>query len=311
MKYISLVIVWVCGGFFLLIGLMSMIKSPLVGLPLIVISGLLLPPIRKLTYSKTNIELSPKLRGISIFVLFVAFLVLVGQQTKREEQQLVEQEIKAEAERVAQIEKANIDYYNENRKQIIESAQSAFDMKNYKLVVDENSKYLVAGDAQLQDILEEAELKVKEQQVIEKTASILAKLKQIPVSEFEKNKESYQELVALHPDNEQYQEKVSFYEEKIKIAEQEKLVAQKRKEQIEQQFSAWDGSHRNLERMIKKAMNDPDSYEHDETVYWDKGSYLIVKTVYRGKNAFGGIVRNFVKVKVSLDGQILQVLDQS
>lgn len=58
-------------------------------------------------------------------------------------------------------------------------------------------------------------------------------------------------------------------------------------------------------------MNDPDSYEHDETVYWDMGDHLVVKTTYRGKNAFGGVVRNFVKAKVSLDGDILQILDQT
>ena len=84
-----------------------------------------------------------------------------------------------------------------------------------------------------------------------------------------------------------------------------------RNKRIEQQFSAWDGSHNNLERVIKKAMNDPDSYEHDETVYWDMGDHLVVKTTYRGKNAFGGVVRNFVKAKVSLDGDILQILDQT
>lgn len=58
-------------------------------------------------------------------------------------------------------------------------------------------------------------------------------------------------------------------------------------------------------------MNDPDSYEHDETVYWDRGDHLVVRTTYRGKNAFGGVVRNFVKAKVSLDGDILQILDQT
>lgn len=300
MKFISLAITWLCSVFFLLIGLFSMFKSPLVGFPLIIISGLLLPPIRKLTYSKTNIELSPKLRGISIVVLFISFLVLVGQQTKLEKQLVIDQKNKDEAARIAQIEQSNIDYYNKNKNKIIESAKSAFDMKNYNLVVDENSKYLVAGDAQLKDLIEEA-----------KIASILAELKEVPVSQFEKNKKLYQELSELAPNNLQYQEKVSFYEGKIKVEEEKKLIAQKRKEKIEKQFSPWDGSHYNLERMIKKAMNDPDSYEHDETVYWDKGSYLIVKTVYRGKNAFGGVVKNFVRAKVNLDGDILQIIDQS
>jgi ribosomal protein S20 len=84
----------------------------------------------------------------------------------------------------------------------------------------------------------------------------------------------------------------------------------KRKEQLQAQFSAWDGSHRGLERLIKKLMNDPDSYEHVETVYWDKGDHLVVKTSFRGKNAFGGLVLNWVKAKVDLEGNVMKVIGQ-
>jgi len=139
----------------------------------------------------------------------------------------------------------------------------------------------------------------------------LVELKKVPTSEYEKNKQLYQQLVVLHPDNQIYKNKVESYSKKIDKEKQKQLAAESRKKQIEDQFSAWDGSHRNLEKVIKKAMNDPDSYEHDETVYWDRGDHLVVKTTYRGKNAFGGVVRNFVKAKVSLSGQVLQVLDQT
>jgi len=83
-----------------------------------------------------------------------------------------------------------------------------------------------------------------------------------------------------------------------------------RTEKISAGFSAWDGSHIALERLIKKTMNDPDSYEHEETVYWDQGDDLIVKTTFRGKNGFGGVVKNWVKAKVDLNGNVLQVLEQ-
>ncbi|MEW6117320.1 MAG: hypothetical protein AB1553_10525 [Nitrospirota bacterium] len=84
-----------------------------------------------------------------------------------------------------------------------------------------------------------------------------------------------------------------------------------RKEKIERGFSAWDGSHRGLEKIIKESMNDPDSYKHEETVYWDKGDYLIVKTTFRGKNAFGGVVKNWVMAKADLDGNIIEVISQA
>jgi hypothetical protein len=85
---------------------------------------------------------------------------------------------------------------------------------------------------------------------------------------------------------------------------------QARKELIERNFSSWDGSHRQLETYIKESMNDPDSYEHIETRYWDRGDYLVVMTTFRGKNAFGGVVKNSVKAKVALDGSILEILDK-
>ena len=83
-----------------------------------------------------------------------------------------------------------------------------------------------------------------------------------------------------------------------------------RVERIEKNFSAWDGSHRGLTEIIKKSMNDPSSYEHDETVYWDKGDHLVVKTTFRGKNSFGGVVKNWMMAKVDLNGNVIEVVSQ-
>lgn len=85
---------------------------------------------------------------------------------------------------------------------------------------------------------------------------------------------------------------------------------EERKERIERGFSAWDGSHRGLTKIIKASMNDPKSYEHVETVYWDMDDHLVVKTTFRGKNAFGGVVPNWVKAKVDLDGNVLAIIEQ-
>lgn len=80
--------------------------------------------------------------------------------------------------------------------------------------------------------------------------------------------------------------------------------------QLEKQFSAWDGSHNTLTQLIKKAMNDPDSYEHVETKYWDMTDYIVVRTVYSGKNAFGGRVKNFVKAKFDNNGNLLEIIEE-
>jgi hypothetical protein len=57
-------------------------------------------------------------------------------------------------------------------------------------------------------------------------------------------------------------------------------------------------------------MNDPDSYKHVETVYSDMGDYLVVRTTFRGKNAFGGVVTNWIKAKVDLNGNVISVIEQ-
>ncbi len=80
--------------------------------------------------------------------------------------------------------------------------------------------------------------------------------------------------------------------------------------QLEKQFSAWDGSHNTLTQLIKKSMNDPDSYEHVETKYWDMTDYIVVRTVYSGKNAFGGRVKNFVKAKFDNNGNLSEIIEE-
>ena len=81
-----------------------------------------------------------------------------------------------------------------------------------------------------------------------------------------------------------------------------------RQKLIKAQFSAWDGSHSTLTKAIKKSMNDPDSYKHDETKYIDQGAILLVTTSFRGKNAFGAVVRETVTAKVDLQGNVLEVI---
>ncbi|MES2138890.1 MAG: hypothetical protein V4511_04240 [Bacteroidota bacterium] len=86
--------------------------------------------------------------------------------------------------------------------------------------------------------------------------------------------------------------------EKVELSEEAK-----RQYNIDRQFSAWDGSHNEVEKYIKKGMNNPDSYENVETSYSDKKKYLIVLTTYRGTNSFNAIVTEQMKVRVNLDNE--------
>jgi hypothetical protein len=95
------------------------------------------------------------------------------------------------------------------------------------------------------------------------------------------------------------------------LGHRETYLAEKRAELIRDQFSRVSGYHKNLRWFVKENMKDPSSFEHVETSYSDKGDYLIVKMVYRGKNSFGALVIGSITAKVSLGGQILEIIDQS
>lgn len=160
------------------------------------------------------------------------------------------------------------------------------------------------------------------------TSDALARLGKMAATDNKGRAEAYGELTKLHPQNQDYatqaakygeawkqeqaviaeREKKAAAERAVKAAEEAKLASRQRA--IEQQFSKWDGSHVALERIIKKSMNDPDSYKHVETKYGDKGDYILVETTFRGKNAFGGVVTNTMRAKFTLSGDLIEIVSQ-
>ncbi len=101
----------------------------------------------------------------------------------------------------------------------------------------------------------------------------------------------------------------------IAMLQQNPTYNTRKKRWMESQFSAWDGSHKALEGLIKKSMNDEDSYKHHETTYIEvkdkeiqakmqevvKASGqnykvdiddIVITCVFSGKNAYGGRVKN-------------------
>ena len=83
------------------------------------------------------------------------------------------------------------------------------------------------------------------------------------------------------------------------------------------QFSAWDGAFMPTEKALKKTLNDPDSYKHDESSYRlhlnpaKKGEapYAIVTTRFRAKNGFGAYMRGSVVVKFNLKTTEMSIID--
>lgn len=62
-------------------------------------------------------------------------------------------------------------------------------------------------------------------------------------------------------------------------------------------LSGWDGSNKELVKLVKSGMNDPDSFKHVETRFNDNGDSLKLYMTFRGTNGFGAIVTN----KISAD----------
>lgn len=251
MQYAYLTLNWVFGVLFLLTGAASLFSAPLVGMLFVFISLLLLPPVKKLIYSKFNTDIPLNIKAIAITVLLFTSIFPIIQYGEDQAEMLAEQQVK-------QKEQESIDYFIANRDRIIASVSATLAAGNYFAALEQARNYLVSGDEELLRMESLATVEIKKA---------------------------------------------------IKAQEEKQLALQQRKQQIESQFSAWNGSHRKLERLIKDYMNDPDSYKHDSTTYIEKDDHLIIETTYRGKNAFGGMVRDSVTAKVNLDGVVLEILD--
>ncbi len=94
------------------------------------------------------------------------------------------------------------------------------------------------------------------------------------------------------------------YDEFTRPPETPEQVRQRR---IESNFSALDGSQRNLVERVKSTMHDPGSFEHVETRFYDRNDQLLVHMKFRGANAYGGKVLNEVVADTDLDGKLLSV----
>jgi len=136
---------------------------------------------------------------------------------------------------------------------------------------------------------------------------LLSLIETTPESNLSSHVNIYRRLTELLPEKQEYKKQLAVYENKVRQEQQKAEEEAQRKAKIERQFSSWDGSHRNVVAAVKKAMNDPKSFEHVETGYIDKGEYLFVKMVFRGKNAFGALVKNTVYAEVDLDGNVLTI----
>lgn len=283
MKTLRLVLAWLFGVLFILLGIINLTQTPLIGIIELLVSIALLPITYQLIYKNTQKEVSSKKKAIITTVLIVVWFIICGIEggKEREEQ-----------------EKTFISEFNLNKKEIVSQINQLITEKKYDEAVSLADKYHSAKDQTVLELAEQARselIKLKNQQKID---DLLNKLKDVPETKLEKQIELYDELLTLDPENSEYKTQNAKLQKEL---ERQKL--------INSQFSSWDGSHRKLEKYIKSKMNDPDSFKHVETKYIDNGSdNLIIITSFRGKNAFGGVIVNTVTATVDLDGNITSII---
>ncbi|WP_404357039.1 hypothetical protein [Methylotuvimicrobium sp. KM1] len=105
----------------------------------------------------------------------------------------------------------NIIYFNNNKEKVLASIKEYFEKGDFKTVVSESEIYLSANDKELEELYNQAQNEI----VIIKTNEILKLLKNIPMSEYEKNKNLYAELVNYNPNETKYKDKLKFYSKKL------------------------------------------------------------------------------------------------
>jgi outer membrane PBP1 activator LpoA protein len=283
---------WLFGTLFLFAGLaLTFTASVGGGVCLACITLLLLPPVRDFVHTKTRKTMRPRTRAILILVLLMASSLFTGFDSHR-------QEAKVTAERVALAKQEKADYFRTHRDQIISDVTRDLKAGDFQAATSQAGKFLDMKDRDITDLYAQAQAQI-----------LMAELKTVPREKYRTNQRLYARLVDLCPNNQKYRDKLSYYTSKVDAEDEKRRAAALRSKQVENQFSSWDGSHKNLEGHIRSIMNDPDSYEHVKTVYWDRGDHLIVQTSFRGKNAFGGLVLNSIRAEVSMDGQVVAVLD--
>jgi len=211
--------------------------------------------------------------------------------------------------------------FKQNRDAILSEGQQLITKKNYNKALNSLEKYKHINDKKLQGLIKEAkERKLVGQikgvppsdlnqlrNIYQKLAQIkpnnkeyskklkfyqtkinkkkekklLARVNRVPSHHLKENKDLYERLAHLNPNNKRYKEKIKYYQVKIDWFGKSPVK------------SAWDGSYRPVKNYLGIVMHDPDSLDivGCTDVFYNKNGWL-VGCIYRGNNAFGAKIKN-------------------
>ena len=230
--------------------------------------------------------------GTILGLLILAAIVITAfnsyEESKQKAIQKSEQQKKLERDKSA---------FLTNRENILKELRFLLENKQYTSVTSKAKQYLHTNDKELKQIYNKA-----------KEMKLLATVKTIPATQLQQNQKIYKKLKQLNPDKPLYKEKYDYYTRKIE-AQRKKEARREAKFGKPPIQSAWDGSYYEVERYLKKVMNDPDSLKMDgctKVYYTEKG--WLVGCDYRGRNAFGGMIRQSNWFTI-VHGQVVKMHD--
>ena len=257
MKIIFAILNWFFGLLFGLLGISMIATGEALSSAsaIFLISFLLLPPIRSLFFKISKKSLPVTYRALTIFVLFVLFVVFGWSVAANEDA--------VEAKRLERSQTSSLDYFNSNREDVLSTISDALSVSDFDQAMTEIDKYILVTDSAFLELAAEAKLAKKADEAAQqqarkqaRTESLLGKLKTVPESSFQENIDLYKQLADLYPDNNRYKEKIAFYNQKLterlaaeKEAERIRLAAEKEAERI----AAQSPEDKALENVILKS----------------------------------------------------------
>lgn len=286
MKFLSTVFRYVISIFLILMAIgLAASKAYVMAAVVLAVAAVVLPPVWARYIEPTGRQ---KLAGYGAAAAVFFAVVIAGGQAG--DKRRLEHELAEQAKR-----KADAEYFVAHRDEVVAQARKLIADKQYAAAVALTSRYAMAGDADLRMIAGKANAQLKQDADKREISTLREQLNGLTDVGGADALKIYERLAELDSDP-TWKKLAADVKQKI---ERRKLV--------EGQFSAWDGSHVKLALAVKKAMHDPDSFEHVETRYLDKGDYIAVWMKFRGKNGFNATVLGNAYGEFSLNGTPIKI----
>lgn len=281
MKTVKIILKWYFGISFIIGGISLLVNKEAVGIVSILIGLFIIPPIMKVIEEKIKYTFPTPIKFTVVVggMILIGTVISVGNKNKDKE---VDKIIQRASQKIdeGEIDSAFI---------FIEQAKKQYSTSDHNKAID-------------------LEKEIKKSRSEDYAKEVLASMTDEEFIQLQNGKltKSYINQKTLNINFYVLLNELSYQRKLMKQAELEK----NRREKVEEQFSAWDGSHPTLSRMIKDNCRNPKSYEHIETKFRDDGSSIFVITRYRAENGFGGMSIGTVSARVDFDGNVIEIISQ-